>query len=218
MGNVRGSQLSPRRTRQRTRSGSQLSEGLTVKTDTVTQYLFCHALAGATKQGAGLHLQAQKMYVLRTYIFTLASIENVYPRGHNFTLDKGTPLNPFRENRSRGAHSRERPKRPSSSAELTRSTCSRSSFRPSDPPSTRGAGAPQRRSNSDPRKCSRASSEQRETPCKGSNKTRHPFTLRAPPNITHRPQQREHLPPTFLSVTAHPERGELLKNVLNLIH
>lgn len=55
----------------------QRQNGRFVKTDTVTQYLFRHALKGATKQGAGLHLQAQKTHVQSTYISTLASIELV---------------------------------------------------------------------------------------------------------------------------------------------
>ena len=68
-------------------------------------------------------------------------------------------MNPFRENRSRGAHSRERPKRPSSSAELSRSNGSRSSFRPSTTPSTRGAEPTKRRSRSEPRSSSESEQE-----------------------------------------------------------
>lgn len=61
---------------------SQLSEGLSVKTGTVTQYLFCQELN-----------KTERLRYTRKH-------RNGVPVGTHFLLDKGTPLNPFGENRS----------------------------------------------------------------------------------------------------------------------
>lgn len=58
----------------------------------------------------------------------------------------------------------------------------------------RGANPTKRRSRSEPRSSSESEQEHhdpREVRAPTAEQKRHPFTLRAPPNITHRPPQRE---------------------------